>query len=147
VFGKLFTVTGKTENLKQELTMHVDSAKELDVYKIAYEQAMQIYELSRNFPKEEMYSLTSQATRSSRSVCANLREAWAKRRLVAHFKSKLTDCDGENSEAETWIDFAKDCNYINDETHDRMVDRNHQIGRMLGSMICKAETFCQPDKI
>ena len=127
--------------------MHVNSAKELDVYKLSYDQAMEIFNLTRSFPKDEQYSLTSQSCRASRSVCANLREAWAKRRYIAHFKSKLTDCDGENAETETWIDFAKDCNYLTPDIHSRMIERNQHIGSMLGTMISKAETFCQPDKI
>ena len=79
---------------------------------MAYEQAMDIFYLSKNFPKEEKYSLTDQIRRASRSVCANMREAWAKRRYIAHFTSKVTGSDGENSETEIWIDFAKDCKYI-----------------------------------
>ena len=78
--------------------MQINSAKELTVYKAAYQLAMEIFDLSKRFPPEERFALTSQIRRSSRSVCLNLREAWAKRRYEAHFTSKLTDCDGENSE-------------------------------------------------
>ena len=78
--------------------MRLNSAEDLDVYRKAYDLAMRIFELSRAFPVEEKFALTSQIRRSSRSVCLNLREAWAKRRYEAHFVSKLTDCDGENSE-------------------------------------------------
>ena len=78
--------------------MAVQSAKELMVYKKAYALAMQVFEVSKRFPVEERFALTGQIRRSSRSVCNNLREAWAKRRYEAHFVSKLTDCDGENSE-------------------------------------------------
>jgi len=77
--------------------MRINSAKDLDVYKKAYHLAMLIFGISKNFPREEIYSLTSQIRRASRSVCLNLREAWAKRRYEAHFISKLTDSDGENS--------------------------------------------------
>lgn len=101
--------------------MYVKSAKDLDVYKLAYEQAMEIFSLSKVFPKEEKYSLTDQIRRASRSVCGNLREAWAKRKYIAHFASKLTDCDGENAETDTWLDFARDCGYITIEVHCRMV--------------------------
>jgi four helix bundle protein len=87
----------------------VRSAKDLDVYRKAYELAMLIFRLSKRFPVEERYALTSQIRRSSRSVCMCLREAWAKRRYEAHFVSKLTDCDGENSETATSLDFARDC--------------------------------------
>jgi len=75
--------------------MKINSAKELDVYQTAYQLAMRIFKVSKRFPAEERYALTSQIRRSSRSVAMNLREAWAKRRYDAHFVSKLTDCDGE----------------------------------------------------
>ncbi|SHJ96861.1 four helix bundle protein [Tangfeifania diversioriginum] len=121
--------------------MRINSAKELNVYMKSYEQAMKIFELSKSFPKEETYSLTSQIRRSSRSVCLNLREAWAKRRYEAHFISKLTDCDGENSETESSLDFAKDCQYIDKETHKELVSLNNEVGRMLGSMINNPHHF------
>lgn len=92
--------------------MAVQNVKELIVYQKAYELAMRIFEVSKRFPPEERYALTGQIRRSSRSVCMNLREAWAKRRYEAHFVSKLTDCDGENSETDTSLDFARDCGYI-----------------------------------
>lgn len=123
--------------------MYAKSAKDLEVYKLAYKQAMDIFHISKSFPKDETFSLTDQARRSSRSVCANLREAWAKRRYVAHFTSKITDCDGENGESETWFDFAKDCGYVTQEVHDELIGRNHNIGKMLGNMINKADQFCQ----
>src|SRR4051812_21267675 len=97
--------------------MAARSAKDLTVYKKAFDLAMRIYELSKQFPAEEKYALTSQIRRSSRSVCLNLREAWAKRRYAAHFVSKLTDCDGENSETDSSLDFAKQCGYISPEQH------------------------------
>jgi four helix bundle protein len=114
--------------------MQINSAKDLDVYKKAYELAMKIFELSRSFPAEEKFALTSQRRRSSRSVCLNLREAWAKRRYEAHFVSKLTDCDGENSETDSSLDFARDCKYITAELHQELADVCHQIGKMLGSI-------------
>ena len=101
--------------------------------------------MSKSFPKEEKYSLTDQIRRASRSVCSNLKEAWAKRRYIAHFRSKTTDCDGENSETEAWIDFAKDCQYITLTEHARLAERNQQIGKMLGKMIDKADTFCRKE--
>ena len=102
---------------------------------------MEIFELSRKFPHEERYALTSQIRRSSRSVAMNLREAWAKRRYEAHFISKLTDCDGENSETETSLDFALDCEYITTTEHQQLAEANHSVGRMLGSMISHPESF------
>ena len=83
------------------------SAKDLEVYGLAYDLAMDIFEISKAWPKEEKYALTDQIRRSSRSVCANLREAWAKRRYPAHFLSKLTDADAENSETDTWLSLLK----------------------------------------
>src|SRR5438874_12949240 len=89
--------------------MRIESAKDLTVYKSAYRVAMEIFELTKSFPIEEKFALTSQIRRSSRSICLNLREAWAKRRYEAHFISKLTDCDGENGETDSSLDFARDC--------------------------------------
>jgi four helix bundle protein len=121
--------------------MQINSAKELTVYQTAYGLATIIFELSKSFPPEEKFALTSQIRRSSRSVCLNLREAWAKRRCEAHFLSKLTDCDGENSETDSSLDFAADCRYITGEQHAELVAHCHQIGRMLGSMILNPERF------
>jgi len=115
--------------------MRIDSAKELKVYQESYALAMEIYELSKNWPPEERYSLTDQIRRSSRSVCSNLREAWAKRRYEAHFISKLTDADGENSETDTWLDFAKDCSYLEEDDYSRLKERCGAVGKMLGSML------------
>ena len=95
--------------------MAVRSAKELTVYIKAYGLASEIFKLTRRFPADERFALTSQIRRSSRSVCLNLREAWAKRRYEAHFLSKLTDCDGENSETDSSLDFARDAGYITPE--------------------------------
>ena len=86
--------------------------------------AMEIFNISKQWPAEEKYSLTDQIRRSSRSVCSNLRESWAKRRYEAHFISKLTDADGENSETDTWLDFARDCKYISIEDHGRLTTEN-----------------------
>jgi four helix bundle protein len=115
--------------------MAVQNVKELIVYQKAYRQAMEFFEISKQFPGEERFALTSQGRRASRSVCQNLREAWAKRRYEAHFISKLTDCDGENSETDTCWDFARDCDYITFDKHSSMVALNHEVGKMLGSML------------
>ena len=119
----------------------VNSAKELRVYQMAYDLAMEIFEVSKTFPDDEKYGLTSQIRRSSRSVSMNLREAWAKRRYEAHFISKLTDCDGENSETETSLDFARDCGYITFEQHNDLSEKNRSIGKMLGKMIKEPHGF------
>ncbi len=121
--------------------MQINSAKDLTVYKRAYQLAMRIHELSKGFPPEERFALTSQVRRSSRSVCFNLREAWAKRRYEAHFVSKLTDCDGENSETDSALDFAKDCRYITGEQHIELTSLSQEIGKMLGSMINNPGSF------
>jgi len=121
--------------------MRINSAKELEVYKKAYKLAMEIFELSKSFPAEERYALTGQIRRSSRSVCLNLREAWAKRRYEAHFINKLTDCDGENSETDSSIDFSLDCGYINIEKHKELTLQSKEIGRMLGAMLNNPEPF------
>ena len=102
---------------------------------------MRVFELSKNFPPEERFALTGQIRRASRSVCLNLREAWAKRRYEAHFVSKLTDCDGENSETDSSLDFAKDCRYITRDQHDELAFLCQEVGKMLGSMIKSPNTF------
>ena len=121
--------------------MQLKSAKELEVYKKAYQMAMEVFELSKTFPAEERYALTSQIRRSSRSIAMNLREAWAKRRYEAHFISKLTDCDGENSETDTSLDFALDCGYITADKHQHLSGLCAEIGRMLGSMLRNPTPF------
>ncbi|HEY1375936.1 MAG TPA: four helix bundle protein [Gemmataceae bacterium] len=121
--------------------MIIRSAKELKVYVKAYEVAMKVFALSKTFPLEERYALTSQLRRSSRSVCMNLREAWAKRRYCAHFVSKLTDCDGENGETDTSLDFARDCGYVSAEAHAELVQLCDEVGRMLGAMIQNPDPF------
>jgi four helix bundle protein len=121
--------------------MRLQSAEDLIVYQKAYALAMEIFRTSKRFPSEERYALTGQIRRSSRSVCQNLKEAWAKRRYEAHFISKLTDCDGENDETDTSLDFAKDCEYINETEHKRMVAQCAEVGRMLGAMIRDSQKF------
>ena len=121
--------------------MKIESAKDLRVYKKAFALAMEIFEISKEFPNEERYALTDQIRRASRSVCANLREAWAKRRYLAHFTNKLTDCDGENSETDTWLDFAKDCGYLTAEQHKKLAGECSYIGSMLGKMINTPKPF------
>lgn len=126
--------------------MRINSAKDLDVYGKGYALAMLVFVLSKGFPAEEKFALTSQIRRSSRSVCLNLREAWAKRRYEAHFISKLTDCDGENSETDSSLDFAKDCGYITLAQHAELVALSGEIGRMLGSMIKNPAPFLISDR-
>ena len=120
----------------------VSSVRELEVYKGAFALQQAIYGLSRKFPKEETYSLTDQIRRSSRSVGANLSEAWAKRRYPAHFLAKLTDADGELQETLHWLLSAEACDYL---SPDKSIDLQQQaasVGRQLGSMINCHEPFC-----
>jgi len=121
--------------------MIIHSAKELKVYKAAYDLSLEIFQISKTWPPEERYSLTDQIRRSSRSICSNLREGWAKRRYEAHFISKLTDADGENSETDTWLDFARDCGYLSIADHDRLTEKCRSVGKMLGSMLNNPESF------
>jgi four helix bundle protein len=123
--------------------MQIKSAKDLIVYKKACELAMEIFHARKAFPQDEKYSLTDQIHRSSRSVCSNLRECWAKRRYEAHFVSKLTDADGENGETETWLDFALDCGYLSKRDHTPFTQWCHEVGAMLGSMINNPSSFIQ----
>jgi len=108
--------------------------KSLKVYQLSYKLAMEIYYLTKSFPKEEMYSLSDQIRRSSRSVCANIAEGYRKRKYPKHFSSKMTDADGECSETMIWLDFAKDCKYTAEAKHKELHDQYLEVGRMLGSM-------------
>jgi four helix bundle protein len=126
--------------------MQIRSAKELIVYQKAYRLAMAVFDISKGFPAEERYALTGQIRRSSRSVCLNLREAWAKRRYEAHFVNKLTDCDGENSETDSSLDFARDCGYITAQQHDELTTLCVEVGKMLGSMIKDPTAFLIVDR-
>lgn len=109
--------------------------RELLAYKKAFDLAMEIYELSKSFPLEEKYSLTDLIRRSSRSVCANIAEAYRKRRYPNHFISKLTDSDAENSETNVWLEFAFECNYITKEIYQKLSVKNIEIGKLINYMI------------
>lgn len=115
--------------------------RDLDAYKLAFEAAMQIFELSRKFPVEERYSLTDQIRRSSRSVCANLAEAWRKRRYQAAFVAKLSDCEAEAAETQTWIEFAVRCNYLDAETGRVLYQTYDQILGKLVNMIANSSRW------
>ena len=120
--------------------------KELLAYQKAFSLAMEIYKLSKSFPNEEKYSLTDQIRRSSRSVCANMAEAYRKRRYVNHFISKLTDCDGENSETIVWLDFSLECSYISNEVHIDLTTKSKEIGKLINYMINIPDKFgCNPN--
>ncbi|MCD4691884.1 MAG: four helix bundle protein [Calditrichales bacterium] len=115
--------------------------KDLLVYKKAFQLAMDIFYLTKNFPKEERYSLTSQIRRSSRSVCSNLAEGYRKRQYEKHFLSKTSDSDMENSETQVWLDFSLACKYIDKEIYDNYLNRSQEIGRLLNHMIENPEKY------
>jgi four helix bundle protein len=114
----------------------IRSHEELDVYRLAFDGAMQIFEVSRGFPREETYSLTDQVRRSSRSVCANLAEAWRKRRYEAAFVSKLNDAESEAAETQTWIRFAVACGYLTEQAGERLHQSyDHVIGKLVNMIV------------
>lgn len=108
--------------------------KDLKVYHLSFQLAMEIFEITKGFPKEEIYSLTDQIRRSSRSVPAQIAEAYRKRVYPKHFQSKLTDGDAENAETQVWLAFSFACKYISKEEFDHLIDISRQVGKLLGSM-------------
>lgn len=124
-------------------TRRINSVRDLEVYKLAFETAMEIFKISKSFPKEEKYSLTDQVRRSSRSVCSNLAEGWRKRRYKAVFLNKLSDSAQEAAETQTWLEFALRCSYIDKVIFDRLDDKCEHIFAMLISMERKADMFCR----
>jgi len=116
--------------------------RDLIVYQKSYKLALEIFKITKSFPKEEKYSLTDQIRRSSRSVPANLSEAWAKRKYVKVFVNKLSDCLGEASETEVWLDMSFDLGYIDKLNHDIFIDACTEVEKMLNSMISNPEKFC-----
>jgi len=129
-----------------EFIIMYGTLKDLEVFKQATEQAMKIFEISKSFPVEEKYSLTDQIRRSSRSVCANLSEAYRKRQYPAHFISKISDSDMENTETQTWFYFAYKCKYINLETFNILIEKSQSIGRILNYMMNNPQKFQQKSK-
>ena len=115
--------------------------QDLLAYKKGFEVAMEIFEVSKSFPKEETYSLTDQIRRSSRSVCANIAESYRKRVYPKHFHSKLTDSDAENSETQTWLEFAFACKYINENTFIELTEKNNEVGKLINYMLLNPAKF------
>ena len=115
--------------------------RNLKVYQLSYKLAMEVFEISKTFPKEETYSLTDQIRRSSMSVCINIGEGYRKRKYPKHFSSKMTDADGECTETQIWLDFARDCKYINEKNRNKLFTEYEEVGRMLGSMANNPEKF------
>jgi four helix bundle protein len=123
------------------MTQKIQSPHDLQVYQKAFATAMELFELSKGFPKEEMYSLTDQVRRSSRSVCANLAEAWRKRRYSAAFTCKLSDAESEAAETQVWIEFAVKCGYLNRDQAEGLYRACEEILRTLVGMITHPETW------
>ena len=121
--------------------------KDLRVYQLAFESAMRIFEVSKNWPKEERYALTDQIRCSSRSVCTNIAEAWRKRLYVASFVSKLSDANAEAAETQVWLDFALQCGYIDKTLHSQLYNSYKQISGGLIKMIAEPNSWCGPAAI
>ena len=124
------------------MSVKIKNVRDLDVYRLAFETAMEIFQFTKKFPQEEKYSLVDQIRRSSRSVCSNLAEAWRKRRYIAVFKNKLTDSMQEASETQTWLEFCHACGYISSSVFNSLDQKYEHILAMLNSMDMKADSFC-----
>ncbi len=125
---------------------YVDHFMDLEVYKLARQLCIRIFEITKSFPKEESYALTDQVRRSSRSIGGQIAEAWGKRDYERHFVSKLTDADGEQLETQHWLRTAMDCCYVTDEVGHRLLEDYQLLGRRIYTMISKASSFCSPKK-
>jgi four helix bundle protein len=123
---------------------YASSFNDLLVYRKARELSLAIFRLTKRFPDGEKYSLTDQIRRSSRSIGAQIAEAWAKRQYEKHFLSKLTDSDGEQQETQHWIGTALDCEYISQEEAKLFLEKCAEIGPLLGGMMAKSQQFCKP---
>ena len=124
------------------MPVRIKSVRDLVVYRKAFDAAMEIFELSKSFPREELYSLSDQIRRSSRSVCTNLSEGWRKRRYKAVFVNKLSDSGQEAAETQTWLEFSLACNYMDKQAYEKLFNEYEEIFAMLHSMTEKADTFC-----
>jgi four helix bundle protein len=120
----------------------ISSYRDLILYQKAYNLAMEIFDLTKSYPKEEKYSLTDQIRRSSRSITVNIAESWAKKRYVKSFVNKLSDSLGEEYETEVWLDYSKDCKYITEQTHSDLISRYDEVRKMLISMINHPDKWC-----
>ncbi len=121
----------------------IGSVRELDVYHLAFETAMQIFIISNRFPREEKYSLTDQIRRSSRSACTNLAEGWRKRKYKAVFINRLSDAEQEAAETQTWLEFAWKCGYLDGNAFRELDEKYEHIFAMLYTMEQKADSFCR----
>ncbi len=127
--------------VKQTNNMGVQNFRQTKVYKKAFALAMEIFHITKTFPKEEIYSLTDQIRRSSRSVCICLAEAYRKKQYPAHFLAKVSDSDMENSETLGWLDFSVACNYITSAKFDDLKTKNEEVGKLLGHMLIYPEKY------
>ena len=130
---------GKSQSANQ-------SFRDLTVYRKAFALAMEIFEISKSFPKEERYSLTDQVRRSSRAVCSCIAEAYRKRNYKAYFVSKSSDADMENSETQAWLDFSQACKYIDDDKYKDLLAQSEEVGRMLNHMVENPEKYLRQEK-
>ena len=115
--------------------------QDLLAYQKSFTLAMKLFQITKLFPKEEMYSLTDLIRRSSRSVPANIAETYRKREYPKHFQSKLTDSDAENSETQVWLEFALQCDYINQNLHDELINERNEVGKLINFMILNPPKF------
>jgi len=120
----------------------IESFRDLNVYRLAVELQQEIFELTKRFFKEELYSLTNQIGGSSRSIGANIAEAWQKRLYAAHFVSKLSDADAEQAETQHWLDTSVKCEYMSPKEQRALLEKCRKIGRMLGKMMAEPEKWC-----
>lgn len=126
--------------------MENQSFRDLTVYKKAFALAMDIFQVSKSFPKEERYSLTDQIRRSSRAVCSCIAEAYRKRNYTAYFVSKSSDADMENSETQTWLDFSLACKYLEEMKYRELVSQSEEVGKLLNHMVENPEKYVRQSK-
>jgi four helix bundle protein len=126
-----------------QMAEKIETYRDLRVYQLTFRLQQLIFDLTKTFPAEEKFSLSDQIRRSSRSIGANIAEAWHKRRYQAHFVSKLTDADGEQAETLHWIQTAFECGYLDAVKYDNIKTSYHEVGAMLGKMMSMPETFCK----
>ena len=123
---------------------YVQSFRDLEVYRLAREVSKEIFQLSKGFPKDETYSLTDQIRRSSRSIGAQIAEAWGKRRYENHFVSKLTDADSEQLETQHWLEVSEECGYLKSEICKNLLSKCESVGKMLQTFMYKSSSFFKP---
>ena len=123
------------------MTEKIKTHRELRVFQLSFEAGMDVFNITKTFPKEEIYSLTNQIRRSSRSVSGNLAEAFRKRRYPKAFVAKLSDCEGEAAETQVWLDYAFACGYLDNETYDSLYDKYDHIISMIVNMMSKPDNW------